>query len=370
MNTNIQTSKVPIEISTSLLKGIKVLFLMGMVAGITVFAQPVVADMTVCASGCTYTNIQNAINAAPDDGVIRIRTGIYEEKLEITDKRLQLIGSGSAVTIIDATKFYSKHDTASVIDLYCTTEKRVAIDGITVNGGGPAYRNIGGGGISNYGCKVVVNNCLITGNSSKSGAGIDNNSGIMSIWNTVISNNENNGGPAAGAGIRNLGIMEVTKSSIINNSSSGMGGGISNEGTLTGSDVTIANNSARQQGGGISSGSDVSKITVADYRLLNNQTYGWQGFGGGLLSNGDFTIRYSLLLYNSAIFGGGIYNETLGNIKLVGDFVIHNAAVDATDGTKGDGGGLFNAIGSSVRLTEGTTILNNVPNNCNDGICP
>jgi len=350
MNTTIRLTKASTAIS-SFLKERKALLVLGTMAGVTALAQPAYADITVCASGCNQMSIQAAIDASPDGGIIRIRPGIYQEILAIRDKALRLVGAGSAVTVIDGTGPYTPE---RVISLNCATVKKIAIDGLTFTGGNA-------GGLENLGCKVSLDNSLVTGNSGRRYGPKDGvyNNGIMTIWNTVVSDNV--------GGIGNDGTLEISNSSIIDNGP----WGISNYGTLSGSNVTVANTRGRGIG-------TYGSGTLTGYRIYANAAetslppadLGRVVTGAGVSNEGDLLLRYSLVLSNTGTGkdgakGGGIYNGS-GSLKLVGDIVTRNLAAP---GTYTDGGGLFNA-GGTVSLTEGTAIVNNIPNNCNDTTCP
>lgn len=55
----------------------------------------------VCHSGCHYSTIQGAVNAAHNGAVIHIAPGTYHEMVSIQGKHVSLIGAGNS-TIIDA----------------------------------------------------------------------------------------------------------------------------------------------------------------------------------------------------------------------------------------------------------------------------
>lgn len=60
-----------------------------------------VNTFTVCASGCDFTTIQAAIDAASSDGTVNVAAGIYTEQITI-NKSLTLIGAGTGATTIQA----------------------------------------------------------------------------------------------------------------------------------------------------------------------------------------------------------------------------------------------------------------------------
>ena len=94
------------------------LVLLALAAGSSGLAQKTI---TVCASGCSFSKIQEAINAAAEGDTIQVRAGTYAENLQIS-KRLTLQGeSRDKVTI---------QGTVAIL-----STKLVSISGFTVKGG-------------------------------------------------------------------------------------------------------------------------------------------------------------------------------------------------------------------------------------------
>ncbi len=104
------------------------------------------------------------------------------------------------------------------------------------------------------------------------------------------------------------------------------GGGIYNRGTVTVSDSTLAHNSA-VSGGGIYN--DGGTVTVSDSTLAHNSA---SQSGGGIYNDGGtVTVSDSTLAYNSASqSGGGIYNYH-GTVTLLSTIVAANTASSAPD---------------------------------------
>jgi parallel beta-helix repeat protein len=68
------------------------------VAGLVSFSAGT-GTLTVCPSGCQFSRIQDAINAAQPGDTIEIKAGTYEENLTVT-KSVKLIGEGRDVVTI------------------------------------------------------------------------------------------------------------------------------------------------------------------------------------------------------------------------------------------------------------------------------
>jgi hypothetical protein len=65
-------------------------------------AGPAFAKKTVCSSGCTYSTIQSAINAASEGATISIAKGTYVENV-VVNKPVTLAGAGTGTVIEPAT---------------------------------------------------------------------------------------------------------------------------------------------------------------------------------------------------------------------------------------------------------------------------
>jgi len=65
----------------------------------TIILSPSPTNLTVCSSGCNYTTIQDAINAAADGDTIQVGAGNYTGNITI-NKSLTIQGSGMSNTII------------------------------------------------------------------------------------------------------------------------------------------------------------------------------------------------------------------------------------------------------------------------------
>lgn len=161
---------------------------------------------------------------------------------------------------------------------------------------------------------VILNNSIISSNSSESIAGGIYNKGILEVNGSVIQENFS----GEGSGIHNVNKVTITNSSIINNSAGSpflrfsrvlfpVGAGIFNEpsGELTVINSTISGNSGGVDG------------------------------GGGILSKGNATILNSTITQNEGQVGPGIWAETnTANVLLINSIVAQNyKPIFETDGT-------------------------------------
>jgi parallel beta-helix repeat protein len=126
-------------------------------------------NLTVCPSGCEYSNIQKAINAASSGDTILVQSGTYFENVKV-NKKLTLRGIGNP--IVDA------WGNGSAITL---SANGIALEGFTATEAGDYPM---------AGIKVISNNNTLSGNNAS-----NNSIGIYldsSSNNTLSGNNASN----------------------------------------------------------------------------------------------------------------------------------------------------------------------------------
>jgi hypothetical protein len=251
--------------------------------------QASAATLTVCPSGppaCTYSHIQDAINAASSGDTITIAAGTYTEHLTIGGKNLSLTGAGAANTTIDG------QNTDRVVLINPGTQ--VSISGVTITRGTSST----GGGINNFGT-LTLNNSTVTNNTAGNGGGIANSGGTVTLNGSTVSHNTADG---AGGGIYNTGTMTVNNSTVSDNTgnngrSVGVGGGIANigGGKLTLNNSTVSGNTVFvQTGGGIY---NTGTLTINNSKVIGNRA--GSGAGGIAVSGGTLTLNNSTVQCNT-----------------------------------------------------------------------
>jgi hypothetical protein len=98
-------------------------------ASVAVVTPASAAQLTVCKSGCPYTEVGPALAAAHDGDTIRVGAGVYAGGLHIT-KSVTVIGAGRDLTVIRGGGPVITIGTA-----WAATEPTVALRALTVTGG-------------------------------------------------------------------------------------------------------------------------------------------------------------------------------------------------------------------------------------------
>jgi hypothetical protein len=173
------------------------------------------------------------------------------------------------------------------------------------------------------------------------------------------------------------GMLRLINLAVRNGSTAGLGGGIQNAGTLMLNQVMLVGNTAGN-GGGLA---NAAGATASLYQavMAGNTTTGVGG--GGIINYGVLTMFFSTLSGNTApINGGGLNTQTSGISRIVQSVFVRNVSGGLGGGmsnlgttsiydtlvqrnTGSSGGGI--AISNNNVTLRGSTVSNNIPNNCN-----
>jgi len=321
---------------------------------ILILSQPVQARTFHCRGGdvsCLIAAIKQA-NVQPGlRHEIRLGKGTYAlmavdnqtggpNGLPSITRKLTIKGVGAGSTVIERD--------ADALDfrlLHVAATGSLTLEGLTLRGGRVEFS---GGGIFNLGTVTILRSTLIDnvafGGFSSIGGGLSNMGGALTLINSNISGNiavAGDNGNAAGIHSQD-GTVSIINSSIVDNvalgADAGAGAGLlSQRDALTIINSTIADNTATGPGGGLALGA--STVTLVNSTVARNSACGAGGSvrgGGGLLNaGGAVTIINSTIAGNSTCSGSPLFF--------------------------GDGGGLLNLPGGSVRLLNTIIALNTAP---------
>ena len=239
------------------------------------------ASVTVCAAGCDFLTIQDAID---DTGiiagdVINITDAAHIESGILVNKNITIQGQGADSTIVQA---HADVDEATERIFFIAPGAVVTIRSMTIRHGNPSSEPRSGGGIRNEG-ELMIEESIISHNRGSAGGGIFND-GTLTLVNCTVSNNTATGGDTylecnTGGGIKNL----VGVATLINS--------------------TVSDNTSRGKGGGLHIACHGALALVNSTVSGNNTTYD----GGGVYLNGVGEFTNSTIVNNSAHNGGGVY---------------------------------------------------------------
>jgi len=195
------------------------------------------ATITVCASGCDFTTIQVAINAANPGDTISVLDADHVESGITVNKNVAIQGQGATKTAVDG---------GGAGPVFTVNSTATTIRDMTIKNG--LSDSINGGGIHNDGTLTVIDATLSNNQAvGFSGGGIFNGDGaILTISGSTLSENSAGGN---GGGIENRGTLTITNSTLSQNSAGGIGGGIHSNASATIISSTLSGNSAASGGG-------------------------------------------------------------------------------------------------------------------------
>lgn len=194
---------------------------------------------------------------------------------------------------------------------------RLTVEGIKAANGG--YLDYAGTYLPTGGATLVLRNSEVTDSIANNGGAIFvNQNSTLQVFDSTLRNNSSLQGGAIYNGPGST--TQLSRTTLAANDADQFGGGVFDAGTsLTIENSRISRNTALQHGGGIYN--DRHPMTVRSTRIDSNHA---GLLGGGIYNAGTSTLTNSLVMFNSASDGGGIYQDALGSTRLVNSRVIRN----------------------------------------------
>ena len=270
-----------------------------------------------------FVSIQNAINYSTNDDTLIVFSGTYNENIDLLGKAL-IIGSEYLIsgdtshissTIIDG------QSNGSVINLADISGAQIKLVGLTLQNGYAQF----GGGIYSINSSPLLENLIVTNNSSsENGGGLYLHGGNPTLSSITI---DNNSAIAYGGAI----YMQSNSSAILNkltidNNSAENGAGIAmNSSNPTITNLRVSNNTADSTGGAISI---YNNSNPGLYNLVIYNNYAQQYAGAIYSTNSSATIGNATIVNNQAEFHGGAHYLSNGSNIEVSNSILYSNVPD------------------------------------------
>jgi uncharacterized repeat protein (TIGR01451 family) len=268
------------------------------------------SPLLVCKSGCGgtyYTTIGAAVSAASSGDEIHVAQGTYNEKVQVWNKSLVILGgySTSNWNVRDPAVYVTTINgggSGTVVGLGSSSGSYTGtFDGFTITGGNASGTG-GGVGIAKY--HATLSNNHIHHNQAALGAGVS----VVSSTGVTLEGNviEDNTASQAGAGLRIYqSTVSILDNDIVDNTATGDGGGLLIiAGTLT-IDGNKINNNFSQSLGGAMRVINSSSGTISNNRIKANRAIA--GSGGVRIEDSDYTVEGNEFMWNNTPgYGGGL----------------------------------------------------------------
>jgi hypothetical protein len=356
-------------------------------------------ELHVCSSGCAFSSIQAAVDAAVDGDVIKVSAGTYSG-VSLKNALKQVVYINKSITLkggYTSTDWstYNPLTNQTILDaegqgrvLYITLrDKTVTISGLRlVNGDATQSGDIGssfsGGGVNIYGWKTtssitLTDNQIFSNNTNGQGAGLNIWGIALTMTGNTISNNQikNANGKFANGGGASL---DSTTGQITNNTFSNntvpigdyygdAGGGLyACYSTLTLTGNTFQGNEANN-GGGLSEMRVSMTLTGNTFKSNSAANGGGVYFGSDNVATITISMTANTFIQNTATgSGGGAY---LSPYQISADhntFDSNTATITSDSGCQGAG---LLIAGTNKVVVDHNIITRNVAHSEGGGVC-
>lgn len=258
----------------------------------------------VCLSGCAFSTVQAAVDAASALSTIRVCAGTFHENLSIS-KEVTVIGRGSGEdgTVISGS---GSGPTMAIQGAVSPAFVRLRVTGGTGDGAGVNCSNGAsfrmnrcsinanaaggggsGGGVYHAGSSATLTKCTISGNTARYGGGITVVSGAaMTLHGCTIQDNQTPIGD--GGAIYNWGTLTVDEDTVITGNTGQSYAGIFSAGQLTMNRATVTGNIAERTSGAVYCG-NLAACSISNCWFSDNSHFGLENAGTLTASDCEFT---------------------------------------------------------------------------------